>query len=70
MLENVQIIKENDQAKFAVIPFDEYLSLKKLLSDPERLAGYLDYLHVQQVKQQDTRRYSLDEVKDRLELDV
>lgn len=70
MLENVQIIKENDQAKFAVIPFDEYLSLKELLSDPERLADYLDYLHMQQVKQQDTRRYNLDEVKDQLALDV
>jgi hypothetical protein len=53
-----------------VIPFDEYLSLKELLSDPERLADYLDYLHIQQVKQQDTQRYSLDEVKDQLGLDA
>ncbi|MCB0163819.1 MAG: prevent-host-death family protein [Anaerolineae bacterium] len=70
MLENVQIIKEDDQPKFAVILFEEYVNLKALLSDPERLADYLDYLHVQQVKQQDSRRYSLDEVKDHLELDI
>ena len=70
MLENVQIIKEDDQPKFAVILFEEYVNLKALLSDPERLTDYLDYLHMQQVKQQDMRRYNLDEVKDQLELDV
>jgi len=33
MLDNAQIIKENDQAKFAVIPFEEYLALRDLPSN-------------------------------------
>ena len=44
MLDQVQVIKENDQAKFAVIPFDDYLEVKELLGDEEKLADYLDYL--------------------------
>ena len=43
MLDQVQVIKERDEAKFAVIPFEEYLFLKELLSDEEKLADYLDY---------------------------
>jgi hypothetical protein len=30
----------DEQAKFAVIPFDEYLQVKELLSDEEKLADY------------------------------
>jgi hypothetical protein len=50
MLEYVQIIEEHGQAKFAVIDFEEYLLSKALLSVPEKLADYLDYLHRQAVK--------------------
>lgn len=63
MLEHVQIIEEHGQAKFAVIDFDEYLSIKALLSEPEKLADYLDYLHMQSVKQASSKRYTLAEVK-------
>jgi len=63
VLENVQIIKEDDQAKFAVIPFAAYLELKDLLTDREKLADYLDYLHMQQVKAQNPRRVNLDKAK-------
>ena len=63
MLENAQIIKENNAAKFAVIPFQEYLYLKELLSDAAKLADYLDYLHIQQVKQQSKKYFTLEEVK-------
>ena len=63
MLENTQIIKENNAAKFAVIPFQEYLYLKELLSDADKLADYLDYLHIQQVKQQSKKHFTLEEVK-------
>jgi hypothetical protein len=31
MLEHVQILEEHGQAKFAVIDFEEYLSIKALL---------------------------------------
>ncbi len=67
MLDQVQVIKENDQAKFAVIPFNEYLFVKGILSSKEKMEDYLDYLYVQNVKEQTTKRYSLAEV--RLELE-
>ncbi|MFI3196706.1 MAG: hypothetical protein QX196_00110 [Methylococcaceae bacterium] len=63
MLEHVQIIEEHGQAKFAVIDFKEYQSIKALLSEPEKLADYLDYLHIQAVKQASSKRHTLAEVK-------
>ena len=63
MLEHVQIIKEHGQAKFAVIDFEEYQSIKALLSEPEKLADYLDYLHMQAVKKISSKRHTLAEVK-------
>ena len=68
MLEQVQIIKDNDVAKFAVISFAEYLALKDLLSDEEKLADYLDYLHVQKVKKDSQKRISLEQVRQELAL--
>ena len=68
MLEHVQIIEEHGQAKFAVIDFEEYLSIKALLSEPEKLADYLDYLHMQSVKKTSSKRYTLAEVKQACDL--
>jgi len=68
MLENVQIISDNGEAKFAVINFQEYLNVKDLLSDESKLQDYLDYLHVQKIKQQTKKMFSLDEVKHQLSL--
>jgi hypothetical protein len=70
MFERVQIIKENDQAQFAVIPFDEYLFLRELWSDKEKMADYLDYLHMQKVKKQAQERFSREEVKRELAIDI
>jgi hypothetical protein len=70
MFERVQIIKENYQAQFAVIPFDEYLFLRELLSDKEKMADYLDYLHMQKVKKQAQERFSREEVKRELAIDI
>ena len=66
MLEHVQIIEDKGKAKFAVIDFQEYLYIKSLLSDQEKLEDYLDYLHIQQVKKQSTEVFTLDEVKQEL----
>jgi len=68
MLEHVQIIEEHGQAKFAVIDFEEYLSIKALLSEPEKLADYLDYLHMQSVKEASSKRYTLAGVKQACDL--
>ncbi len=68
MLEHVQIIEEHGQAKFAVIDFEEYLSIKALLSEPEKLEDYLDYLHMQAVKQASSKRSTLAEVKQTCDL--
>ena len=62
MLDQVQIIKDQDEARFAVIPYEDYLFLRDLLNDQEKLEDYLDYLHVQQVKAESSVRYSLEEV--------
>jgi hypothetical protein len=63
LLEHVQIIKEHDQPKFAVIDFDEYTFLKDLLVDEEKLQDYLDFLHIQHVKGQTQQIFTLDDVK-------
>ncbi|WP_262964323.1 hypothetical protein [Methylobacter psychrophilus] len=46
-----------------MIDFEEYQSIKALLSEPEKLADYLDYLHMQTVKQTSSKRHTLAEVK-------
>ncbi len=69
MLDQVQIIKDRDEARFAVIPYEDYLFLRDLLNDQEKLEDYLDYLHMQQVKDESSVRYSLEEVKRMLDLE-
>jgi hypothetical protein len=69
MLNQVQIIKDRDEARFAVIPYEDYLFLRELLNDQEKLEDYLDYLHVQQVKAESSVRHSLEDVKRMLDLE-
>lgn len=68
MLDQVQLIEDKEQIRFAVIPYDEYLLLKEMLNDPEKLADYLDYLHMQQVKKEENGRFPLAHVKKELTL--
>jgi hypothetical protein len=63
MLETAQIIRDKDEKKFAVISYDEFLSLKELLSDEKRLENYLDYLHIQNVKKRSKAKFTLEEVE-------
>ena len=42
---------------------EEYLFLRELLNDQEKLEDHLDYLHMQQVKAGSSVRYSLEDVK-------
>lgn len=48
---------------------EEYLFLRELLNDQEKLEDYLDYLHGQQVKDESAVRYSLEEVKRMLDVE-
>jgi len=63
MFENVQIISDQGQAKFAVIDFEEFKYIQSLLQDEEKLEDYLDYLHVQKIKQQSDKRLTLEQVQ-------
>ncbi|MCB0113790.1 MAG: hypothetical protein KDD84_06860 [Caldilineaceae bacterium] len=69
MLEKVQIIREDEEAKFAVIPYAEYLQIRELLADEEKLEDYLDYLHAQKVKYEAKSWHTLQAVKESLGLD-
>ncbi|MCB0073239.1 MAG: hypothetical protein KDE20_17340 [Caldilineaceae bacterium] len=66
MFEQVQFISEGGETKFAVIPFAEFQTLQEILSDESKLADYLDYLHMQNVKKSDHGRHTLAEVKETL----
>ena len=69
MLENVQFIHENGENKFAIIDFKEFTILKDLLTNVDKLEDYLDYLHIQLVKQQDNLpRHSLNNVVEKLKI--
>ena len=70
MLDKVQIINDEGKAKFAVINFEEYQYIKSLLSDEEKLQDYLDYLHVQKIKRQSSKRLSFEEVKQILQKNI
>lgn len=69
MFDRVQFIKDKDQTRFAIIPIEDYLFLQELLTDEEKLADYLDYLHVQKVKATSETRLSLSDVKRELSLE-
>ena len=66
MLDNVQIINDQGKAKFAIIDFEEFQYIKSLLLDEEKLADYLDYMHMQKVKKQSSKRLSFKEVQQTL----
>ena len=71
MLENVQVIQDNGQNKFAVIDFQEFVLIKDLLSDAKKLEDYLDYLHIQTIKKQDNLpRHSFNDVMKKLNIVV
>jgi hypothetical protein len=71
MLENVQFIHENGESKFAVIDFKEFALIKDLLTNVEKLEDYLDYLHIQTIKQQDKLpRHSLNDIVEKLKIQL
>lgn len=69
MLDNVQVLTENGEAKFAVIPFAAFEELRALRPDEEKLTDSLDYLHIQKVKAQQPAHLKMSAVKAVLALD-
>jgi hypothetical protein len=45
-----QIIEENGEPKFAVLPYQAYQSLEAELADYDTLEDFLDYLHLLKAK--------------------
>lgn len=68
MLENYQILTENNMPKFAVVDYGEFVKVRELLTDYEKLYDYLDFIDMQRIKAIDKTRYSLEEVKAELGL--
>ena len=63
MFEDVQVITENEQAKFVVIPYAKFVRVRDLLANEDELADYLDYLHMQAIKKQNGPRHSMADIK-------
>ncbi len=68
LLDQVQILQENGQNKFAVIAYDEFCQLKHLLSSEEQLEDLMDLLHMQKIKNKQEPRMDFEEVKKELGL--
>ncbi|MFN8344097.1 MAG: prevent-host-death family protein [Spirosomataceae bacterium] len=63
-----QILKEDDQPKFAVISYKDYTSLEEVLRGFDSVEDLTDFLQLQQVKRENTEWVSHDEMKKELGL--
>ncbi len=63
LFENYQVIKENGLERFAVIDFSEFKQVKEILSSSQKLQDYLDYIHIQEIKKKNEKKYSVHEAK-------
>lgn len=52
--------------RFAVIDIAEFIKVKEIISSTEKLQDYLDYLHIQEIKQKNEKTFSMDEVRKEL----
>ena len=50
-----QIIEENGEPKFAVLPYQSYQTLANELADFDSLEDFLDYVHLLKTKAENTR---------------
>ncbi len=64
-----QIIEENGEPKFAVLPYQSYQALVHELADFDTLEDFIDYVHLLKTKAENTRWYTRDEVWKELGLD-
>ncbi|MGA0555861.1 prevent-host-death family protein [Larkinella sp. VNQ87] len=57
-----QIIEENGEPKFAVLPYATYQTLAAELEDFDSLEDFLDYVHLIKTKSETKKWHSRDEV--------
>lgn len=67
-LENYQVIKENGIERFAVIDYSEFQKINEIFSSTENLQNYLDYMHIQEIKKNNEKMFSIQEAKELLGL--
>lgn len=61
-----QILKEDNQPKFAVISYKDYASLEELLRGFDSVEDLTDFLYLQKVKRENTEWVSHEEMKKEL----
>ena len=63
-----QILKEDNQPKFAVISYKDYASLEELLRGFDSVEDLTDFLYLQKVKKENSEWVSHEEMKKELGL--
>ena len=63
LFDNYQVIMENGTERFAVVDFSEFSKVKEIFSSTQKLQDYLDYIHIQELKMKNERKYTLNEAK-------
>jgi hypothetical protein len=64
-----QIIEENGQPKFAVLPYESFKNLANQLEGFDSLEDYLDYVEILKTKSENKRWLTRDQVWQELGLD-
>ncbi len=62
MILQAQIIEENGEPKFAVLPYQSYQTLAKELDGFDSIEDFLDYVQLLKTKSENTRWFTRDEV--------
>ncbi len=57
-----QIIEEEGQPKFAVLPYAAYQALAEELTDFDSVEDFLDYVHLLKTKAENSRWFTRDQV--------
>ncbi len=66
---NAQIIEENGEPKFAVLPYTAFQELTEALAEFDSLEDFLDYLRLLQAKAETKSWHSRDEIWPQLGLE-
>lgn len=52
MLDNYQILNEGEKPRYAVLDYKDFVKIKEILTDVDKLEDYLDYLVLNTMKSQ------------------